>query len=83
MLHTHNAPFYGVWSIGFASMRTILPLVIFFLLTTVARAETPVSTLSLSTALQRTLEQNPSLKVFQFRREALAGSSFTALLFHF
>jgi cobalt-zinc-cadmium efflux system outer membrane protein len=80
MLHIHNAPFYGVRSIGFASMQTILPLVFFLLLTTVARAETPVSTLSLSTALQRTLEQNPSLKVFQFRREALAGSSFTANL---
>jgi cobalt-zinc-cadmium efflux system outer membrane protein len=69
-----------VWIIEFASMRTILPLVVFLLLTTVARAETPVSKLSLSTALQRTLEQNPSLKVFQFRREALAGSSFTANL---
>jgi cobalt-zinc-cadmium efflux system outer membrane protein len=80
MLHIHNAPFYGVRSIGFASMRTILPLVVFLLLTTVARAEAPESTLSLSAALQRTLEQNPSLRVYAFRKEALEGSAFTANL---
>lgn len=80
MLYLNTTPSFGVGSIGLTLMRCALPLLFFVLLTTVARADTPGSTLSLSTALQRTLEQNPSLKVFQFRREALEGSSFTANL---
>ena len=80
MLQLYYAPMYGVRSMCFVLKRIALLITFLILSTTAASAGTSESTLSLSTALQRTLEQNPSLKVFQFRKEALVGSSFTANL---
>ena len=45
-----------------------------------AQAQATNSTLTLNAALKRTLEQNPSLKVFDFRNTALTGQLETANL---
>lgn len=45
-----------------------------------AQAEATNNTLTLNTALKRALEQNPSLKVFDFRNTALTGQLETANL---
>ena len=45
-----------------------------------AQAEVTNNTLTLNTALKRALEQNPSLKVFDFRNTALSGQLETANL---
>lgn len=45
-----------------------------------AQAETTNNTLTLNTALKRTIDQNPSLKVFDFRNTALNGQLETANL---
>ncbi|MBR9910276.1 MAG: TolC family protein [Gammaproteobacteria bacterium] len=44
------------------------------------QAESPRNTLTLDTALKRTIEQNPSLKVFDFRNAALNGQMEIATL---
>lgn len=45
-----------------------------------AQAQVTNNTLTLNTAIKRTLEQNPSLKVFDFRNTALTGQLETANL---
>jgi outer membrane protein, heavy metal efflux system len=45
-----------------------------------AQAESPHSILTLDTALKRAIEQNPSLKVFDFRNTALSGQMEIATL---
>lgn len=78
MLQFYTAPLYGAGSMCFVFKRIALLITFLIFSTTAASAEKSESTLSLSTAIQRTLEQNPSLKIYPFREEALAGSALTA-----
>lgn len=78
MLQLYYAPMYGVRSMCFVLKRIALLTTFVLFLTPAVLAETSETTLSLSTAIQRTLEQNPSLKIYSFREEALVGSAFSA-----
>jgi outer membrane protein, heavy metal efflux system len=80
MLYLRNAPVFGAGAGCFAFLRFSLSLILLTTLVTSARAESRSLDLSLSSALQNTLEQNPSLKVYAFRKDALNGSAFTANL---
>mgnify|MGYP003663749047 CR=1 FL=1 len=80
MSYLPKAPWVGAGGFGCAFLRLTLPIVLTLLLSSVANAQTPGRTLSLSSALERTLGNNPSLNLYVFRREALEGAAFTANL---
>ena len=78
MLYTFNAPRIGL---NTRYIRRIWPLclglLIFF---QSATAQSIDQEITLASAIQRTLEQNPKLRVFQFRERALQGQAQTANL---
>lgn len=80
MSYLPKAPWVGAGGFGCAFLRLALPIVLTLLLASVANAKTPDRTLSLSTALERTLGNSPSLNLYAFRKEALEGAAVTANL---
>ena len=75
-----NAPWHGAGANACISLRFFLPTLFALLLTSAANAETSHSALTLSSALERTLDNSPSLKLYVFRKEALQGAAYTANL---
>lgn len=80
MLHPRTAPATGAGGIVFTLWRYVLPLAFTFLLASTANAGSTATTLTLPTALERTLALNPALKIYAFRKDALTGSAFSANL---
>lgn len=80
MSYLPKAPWVGAGGFGCAFLRLTLPIVITSLIASVASAQTTDRTLSLSSALERTLASSPSLNLYAFRKEALEGAALTASL---
>jgi cobalt-zinc-cadmium efflux system outer membrane protein len=80
MLHLYQAPLFGARSNGFPLRKSFFFGFIMLVSVIAARAESPEPALTLTTALQQALDLNPSLRVYPFRDEALAGSALTANL---
>lgn len=80
MTISYSAPTTGARILGIAFKQLIVVCLFFGGQLSLAYAEISNSTLSLDTALKRALAQNPSLKVYDFRRSALAGQLETANL---
>lgn len=78
MLQHYYAPLYGVWGVCFVLRRTALLITFAIFASPVVVAETFEDNLTLGTAIQRTLERNPSLKIYAFREEFLRASTISA-----
>ncbi|MFT4920126.1 MAG: cobalt-zinc-cadmium efflux system outer membrane protein, partial [Zhongshania aliphaticivorans] len=77
MLAMPTRPSFGVWNRRVLSARCILCCLLFVFSSGLSAAP---PALSLADAVQRSLAQNPRLKVFPFRAAALQGQAETAQL---
>ncbi|WP_438863101.1 hypothetical protein [Neptunicella sp.] len=80
MLPMYTASCFGAWNKRIIRNRYILFSLFFFLFPSWLNAAPADKTLTLANAIQRSLSQNPSLKVFPFRYAALKGQAQTAQL---
>ncbi len=80
MFHTLNAPHNGVNTHAICRGWLIYLSLLMLIPWTTTQAEQIGHTLTLSSAIKYSLEQNPSLRVFEFRKIALMGKKETANL---
>ena len=80
MLPTHTAPRLSAWDRRNIRNRCVLFSLLLFTYSSALNAAPGDSTITLTTAVQRSLSQNPSLKIFPYRYDALQGQAETAQL---
>jgi len=80
MYPIRTAPGSGAWDQRIFINRCTLFSLLFFIFSSGLNAAPGDSTITLADAVQRSLTQNPSLKVFPYRYDALQGQAETARL---